>query len=477
MRECSSAYEGNYPKGYVPPTERHFSNILPVTGNNEVRAILNTLMDPAESYTETELYHLVREAHTGGYTPLHRKEPRQHVELDFVPKGLASIEDGDGSVSYRKTDVGSLATSLDGHMLRFSEKRNDYTLQSFLGVASAPGATYHQMEVNGTTVAHRRTAPFSRYRIMGELLALDPSEDQPVSANAIAKALGEAYPLVGSHVRTLAEKKIISLRSRKPDKAFARYTAVDGTSVDTVTNYLSYATLPRTVFELAVEMTRADVDVTSKSVLDQLIAEDPTKEQNLRSRSFRSRISGVLKHLSSSGHLDRVDPWTEAQSMVWLTDEQKGSVEELVQIVDDFRAGDAAFMAEGRRLAQEITSNPERVSRLITKSLSRSPYVGRTPKEALRAAIQNVVATSDDETTFTPRTITRKLSEEGIVRSPESTSAALKAMRDDGVVEPRSKGSAYHYGRVLEPDEEVHLYEEYLMKKYGERPKGLPNSQ
>ncbi|HZQ29620.1 MAG TPA: hypothetical protein VFA93_00900, partial [Patescibacteria group bacterium] len=129
--------------------------------------------------------------------------------------------------------------------------------------------------------------------------------------------------------------------------------------------------------------------------------------------------------------------------MIWLSQKQKSVVSEVVDIVDKISTGDQQFLIAGRKKAQEITGDPKRVARLLTKARETSPGANRIQSEELAETIEATLRLHPSLTNAQLRDylsldLARTLSKERIAQ-------LTRMLRTEGRIRIAGKDRAFHY--------------------------------
>lgn len=124
-----------------------------------------------------------------------------------------------------------------------------------------------------------------------------------------------------------------------------------------------------------------------------------------------TRISGVLSHLVQKGYARRRKfIGRKIESEADLANEQREALLDLVNLLDGFQNQDPALLEFGRRRANEIIANPEKVSLLLVKAKEHSRHADALPRQETADEILRIISSHPD---CTADQIRENLKEEG----------------------------------------------------------------
>lgn len=137
------------------------------------------------------------------------------------------------------------------------------------------------------------------------------------------------------------------------------------------------------------------------------------KEANIAAalREDRRIIEDHLENLSANSviHYEAVKKGKtiskQFKSQVLLSEDQRGAIESLINLLNKFKKQDSKILKEGRNFAESIISNPKNVALLMKKAKDTSPFANRISSEELLLFISSVIKTQ-------PHITTRQIQEE-----------------------------------------------------------------
>lgn len=384
-------------------SEGKLGDLLAAFGNHEAKALVLLLMGKeGEVHGRTDLYKLFAGAQQGhvGWQDIGETIPIGYCKHSLAPIGLVAQEEiiGDFSelgydsrrIGYAKTEEGArLGDALAGHLLAFSERHPEFSLQDFFGSTSSPSnaETIAVQEPDGSATFHRRRAPYISYKLFWELL----TRNTKISNQEAQDSLG--YSLNADRLLELKTQGVIEYESNGVPSATKVYFQINKDRPDEPPPiYREFRGLTTRIAELALQGRAEEFD--SKAILERYMDTYPTDRDPA---SIRSDISTVLSHLVRTGYLTRGEGIRgEVRTQIFLQPEQREVLEDLVGVLDRFQSGDPEFMKEGRRLASEITSDPERTAALAAKIKAKSNTANAIERAASMEKIKQIVAQNPD---------------------------------------------------------------------------------
>lgn len=370
-------------------SEEELGNLLASIGNSEAKAITLLAMVDGEIYTRWQLHNALKEMQ-GGYSGwlIDSLVSYNYCHLSFCQIGLVAEEALKPDLStfgYIKTEYGKLVgTPLAGLLLEFSEKYPEISLYKLFG-STVSGAKSFQIEtLNKETIDFRKRAPLTRLKILRTLL----EEKSPIRAIDLGQKIAQNRSYVLPHIKELVRSNIISYESIDREKGLSFYRLLAKENNDLPKQYASQRTLTQKVYQVC--KARANEWLTTRDVIRDLdVAEE-------RKKKMKGTVSSILVHFKTQGYLESKEFGRLLRSKVYLSEEQKSRIIDLLEILDRFADRDPEIITRGVNFANKIIKTPLRISNLLRKAKENSRWVGSMRTEELEIVVYSAFSGSSE---------------------------------------------------------------------------------
>lgn len=415
--------------------DAELNGFLSSVGNHEGKAALLASMKFGVTYESTGLDHLIQ---IGGGKVWSRRVPIGWCAKSFAPIGLVArelIDPKRGTVGYEITEKGiNHGIALAGHLLSFSEKHPTIDLYNLLGRTASRGKIRSQEDL-----PEKNRAPMTRYRIFKELV----NSSLPLRAMDLYTSLHSIYPaeypnkedigsLTAIHLRPLTTSGIITYKSINADAPFVSFTKTADPMAESSAAGGFFTNHIRAIVQ------RSESPLTYQTTYKEVLKHHPFYQKKDKGKVI-SRIAIAYHELIQEGIVRKEGEFSkESQSTITLTKEQYAALYEFVEIIEKFSQLDPAFLAEGRRKATEVISDPDRFATLMKKAWEASPMTGRKRWTDLAPRIiafikNNPNCINEDIQTF--------LEKQGDSYQRNSVNKLIRNLIDGGEIKVEKKGS------------------------------------
>lgn len=449
-------------------SEGKLGDLLAAFGNHEAKAITLLVMGAEEDvHTRTGLYKRYADSQQGhvGWQDMSETGPIQYCKLSLAPIGLVAKETIVGDIDvlgyekhqigYRKTEEGArLGDALAGHLLAFSERHPGVGLQDAFGLTNS-SANAEQVpieEPDGTVTLRRKRTPYVSYKLYKALLR----QTEPITETELQAEVG--HKITSRRLFELRTQGMLQYESHGDNKAIkVYYTANPDRPAEPPEPYREMRVFTD---EIAGLVFQEQGEIHSKSIFEKYLEAHPELDKS--DRYIRRKISSVLSHLSKNGYITRDEGLRgEVLTQISVTDEQRAVMEDLVHLLERFQSGDPEFMRQGRQLAQEIISDPERVARLAAKAKEKSKSAHNVDKSVSMQMIAAVAAEHPEGISATD--IQVEITERGSRLSREPVRQLVAMLREAGELAIVEGGAPARYTIApADQAESPHKAEEHI---------------
>lgn len=383
-------------------------------GNHELKALTPLLMSPERPY-DTPAFTAALNGF--GVKPglINSSRLQDFCEDALSLADVVARDDQTGSFMLTKFGI-ERVIPFSGHVLDLS-LNTEPSLIHLLGSSVSPSEL---------------RAPTVRFRIYLAML----TSSLPISDADLIKSTGLKKSTVSTTVKALARKGIISRDAISADSSFTLYSlSKDDLGTDGIEDNGSY--LVHRIYSLFVSSYH-DLKLTREEIWKGLMGKYPDMRY-LKRDALLINIGHALSNLVNEHCLIRGNFHATHQSDSTLTSEQRATILELVKIVGRFWRENEAFFETGSKKAQEITSSPEALHRIIRKAKEHGQgsikVSARVGQEQVLTIIKNYqgsagIAARDIQEVLeedfqrgldiaTVRGILRSLEEKGKISSPK----------------------------------------------------------
>ncbi len=439
-----------------PLSDAVMGGLLAAVGNHEGKALLLASMQPGIGYSSTDMQKMT---YVGGKRFWKGKTNAFSWSVkSFAPIGLVTREIVDperGLVGYELTERGNtLGVSLAGHVLAFSERHPETSLERMLSVTTSSKSLDAHSEGN-LEEDNKRRAPLARYRIFSELLA----GDLPARKEDLLQGIAQAYPgepkdsmmnRLTHHLDNLSRHGIISYETTTPDTPFALFIPAKNRPEEPPQPDQHNKTLMQRIDGI---MQQSETQVSPKDIFNALVEQYP----NYAERSvagLMNEISRTVQQLVRSGHVTQIGEFSKGnQSRITLTDDQRALIKDFVTVLTAFQSQDPEILAAGHREARSIVSNQDRFGALMIKSKEAS---GRSGDRSSQQTQDEIVDYCRAHPECTNRDLQAHFQEGGRVYTIGTIRDFTQLLRSKGVLSSEVRGKISYFTASEAPlDEET----------------------
>ncbi len=370
-------------------SNEQLGNLISAVGNHEGKAITLLLMEHGRIYSVRNLYHefMGAQGEKIGWRP-NPITPFEYCHFSFLPIGLVASWERDPDLKtrgYGITPYGEKeGVPLVGLLLDFSERHPEFSLSQVFGSTSSPSQPKDIQTPEGKANFKKR-APILRLKIFRELVAAK----LPIRESDLANAIGEYAVMIGQHLAQLADLNIIFYESTKKDQPYTFYTLSQERPNEKPKQYSTLPSLTDKVYNFFLNLSPS-TEVNREEIADSLIKANPEMGK-LNKQALEYNISAICSYLAKQHYLEQGKFRQVLQSEITLSDAQKTTLLELVDLIDRFQGQDPDILEEGRRKAMEIINDPQRVFHLLKKAKESSAHANRSSQEESKDYIRSLI--------------------------------------------------------------------------------------
>lgn len=351
-------------------------------GNHEGQAIVYLIMRGDDRvYFSGDLYRAfltVQESHP--VWDLTRQHLLEYCEKSFIPAGLVQrIQDPlTGRHGYKRLEEENQAVAFTGLMLSLSERYPRISLSQLLGKTPPPITAAEGTSQLLPNEAYR--PQLIRLKIYEALLS-----KTPITIRALAETIQEKPYIAEKYIEQFTEDKIVLPRFRRPDEPYATYQFITEAPREDLRQHGHNQKLAQELYKIMMVQTRRLW--TRDVILSSLLAGNPAMRM-LKRESLLVRVSSVLAQMERDDDIQ-----VSRNQGVVLSKKQKAVIEDLLTIFERFQKQDAQIMEEGVTRAEEIITNPQRVTKLLLKARESSRRISGFSAEETEDQILYLIAT------------------------------------------------------------------------------------
>ncbi len=372
-------------------SDEQMGNLLASIGNHEAKALTLLIMKPNLIYTSSILHSdfMNAQGESPGWETNHSAQ-FGYCQQSLSPIGLVSKEVVDKNVEtygYMTTNFGEkVGKPLAALLLDFSRRNPGFSLYDFFG------STVSSAQDDPDS---KKRSPATRFKIFYEL-ATAPS--LPINQLELLKNIPEiTQGDAGNHLRELKRKKIIEYDSIKFGENILYYSLSSLPPQEEPPKYMARPTQTVRIYGLLLEepeKTWTIEEITGRYVeefgyLGVFNINDLPENQKI---NLKRNISSILSHLKKHGYTSQSKFGGETRSEINLSEEQRNTIVDLVDILDAFQNQNPQILERGRKLSLFFLSNPQETARLMEKAKEHSHNANRKAPEEYNAVILGLIS-------------------------------------------------------------------------------------
>ncbi len=435
--------ESTIPK--EPITDEELGNLLAAYGNHEAKAVTLLAMRGGSSplfYTSSQLNTRLNEVQ--GDNPGWNMEthiPFSYCDNSLAPIGLVVKDIVDltkGIVAYSLTEYGeTIGKPLAALLLDFSERHPGISLLELFGQTSSPSKGIITNKESGLVIKDR--PPITRIKIFQELL----TAELPIRAIDLKVLLGtQNNGSWSTHLSELGKLETITydFASAANGKSTTFYQLSPDRPNQAPTPSGSEIALTATVYEILEAQPTILFD--NESICRVLLKSSPQLDDN---GTLKRRVWNILSHLANQRYSIKSKLHEGNLSEITLTSQQRGLLQEIVDIVDGFRNRDPKVWAYAHSLISEYNQHPARLAALMKKARKNSKHALPAGTFELSDAIFNLIKSAPGITNAQLRLELKKI---GIKKSTARIVNVSKILEKSGLISSEKQGSEKHFFSV-----------------------------
>lgn len=418
-------------KAAIKLSDEETGRYLGAVGNHEAKALTIVLMHPRRVYRPRELQQTLLELQGDKISwEIHNKTVYLYFINSFLPAEFVSISyerNQNRFFAFELTEYGrKLGVPLAGHLLDFSLRHKDHALQDFLGATNSSGEKH---------------APTTRLQILRELAG---ARGRKLREADIAKALGEEYGYIGTHLRSLNNHSVLTYEVPSPGEPISLYRFLPDTPKDDPKPY------PRETWRMK-EVTEIILDICRDRPHEFLTIQDVGRvfferypdSRKMNPLPFYYLVSAVLSYLSEQGYLTREKFHLDKHSEISTSEKQQEAIEDFVDLIDHFQSQESGFLKDGIEKGRELVRDPEKVSFLMRKAHEASPSANKRSQEESK---EEILALLGDNRDMTNREIYETLREKGGHLGINRVQYYTRTLLEEGRIQKEEKnGGVYRF--------------------------------
>ncbi|MEO6509081.1 MAG: winged helix-turn-helix domain-containing protein [Patescibacteria group bacterium] len=418
-------------------------NLVAAVGNSESKAAFFAAMHPNHIYTLSDSMRLFKEMQ--GENP--GWQTRGTVSFDYLRTsfstfGLVSYEVLDEHLKeygYKKTNFGKdVGDAVAGYLMDYSYRHPQIALTKLFGVSRSNEPFEKGTEATDTT---KKRSPYTRINLFWELL----TGSLPLRTVDLEKRLGIIHtggPL-SRHLQDLKNMGVIEYESSGTGKPYAEFhLSPDHHVVEDIPIYSTMRNLSVKLYELFLQ--EPDRVWAYDTLADEYIKLTPERPKN--KKYLKTNMSSVLSFFRKNGIIVQENLTGETQSIININEEQRNTLLELMTILDGIQNVDKDFLAEGRKLAQEYTSDKTKIASLLAKAKENSSFANHSPTEDTSRMIKSCLYSNQS---CTIPDIQNYLSQQDKNLTIEGIRKILLMLQRSGEVTSLPGHGAYKYWNVV----------------------------
>lgn len=410
-----------------PLSDEEMGNLLAAIGNNEAKALTLIAMKRGSIYTPKRLRKAVWEIQGDkkGW-PISDMAVLGYCRFSFEDIGLVAKSVSDsirGTWGYIKTDYGEeQGDALAGLLLDFSLNHEGVSLYQIFG---ATQSTSEEREVDSSAgkTEFKTRSPLRRLRVLWELVT---SEGQ-MSVTTLSKLLDENPDMINAHLERLSVFNLVHFETTKFGEEITAYQLSENLPDQPPTLLFHRPTLTKSMYELISS------DPNKTWGTHELIEAINTKRKAVNKLPLsrpNARFVGILKHLEREGYVTQIGFKGEERSKVWVDEDQRVVLIDILTLIDNFQRQDPEVLREGRLLAANFTGTE--FSKLWAKAKKYSSMANKVPREDSRNEVLDYLREHPKSTTAQLTTYLSKIQERNVAQA--NTRFLLNELRNSGLV-------------------------------------------
>lgn len=422
------------PKTREKLSDEEMGNLLSAVGNHEAKAITLILMGNGNNFDAGRLYRKILKAqgkHKGWV--MNKNNPFSYCTRSL---SFSKLVEEKKLNTYQITPKGKgLGIPLAGLLLDFSEKHN-IPLSQLLGLTLS-SSKEKAIKTEEGEVQFRKRAPLTTLKILYELLT---SSSLPVREVDIARGIGEDFiQNLAKHFIRLSKLGLIKYEAVEVNKPYSLYKLSSNIPEGQLPIYINFRTLTNAVFDVLRKYSGRDL--TREDVYNLLSIKE---KERWKKKNLLLEISGILSFFNKKGYVDVKKFERNKQSEINITEEQRMVLTEFLEIMDRFRNQDPEILEKGRRFAEEIVVNPERISKLLRRAKEASSNASRSSPEEIQENILSIILSNPGATNIEiQKLLEKKHGKKLRITSIRILSSLLVKQKSIKVVKEGSLGKFY----------------------------------
>lgn len=382
------------PKSKERLSDEEMGNLLASVGNSEAKAITFILMRNENIYDTGSLHaEVLRAQGNNKGWKLARPVPFRYCAKSLAPIGLVAKETFGSDLltfGYSITDYGKeLGIPLAGLLLDFSERHNVPLNLLFGETHSTSESQTIQTEI-GESVDYKKRAPTTTLKILYEVLT---SPNPPIRLIGLKDVIGGGLDINLNLIR-LSQLGLIQYNTTEVNKPTTSYKLATSIPEGELPIYADRTVLTQSVFE--VLKNHPDRYLTVEDVYN--LMSKKQKERWKFQKPFNT-MSSVLFFLARHRYADIERFSYLNKSEINTTDGQRVVLTELLEIMYSFQNQEKETLERGRKFAEEIISNPKRVSDLLRRAREASSHANQSSFIETQEHIFSIILSNPNGTT------------------------------------------------------------------------------
>lgn len=427
----TSVIQKDAPASREKMSDEELGNLLAAFGNHEAKALTLISMMPERIYTSTDLYSTLIKSQGDdiGWKP-NSMTPFGYCLKSLSPIGLVTkeyLDQEQGIYGYEITSYGrDVGVPLAGLLLDFSLRHGEISLIRLFG-STKSSSSQKNSELSDTAKAasYKERSPLSRFKILGEIA----TRDLPLRMVDIEGDMRISQSKISNHLREMKRLGLINVESTEVNKSFIDYKLSEEGPKQAPHTHRNDSYLTQAVWGICQKY--PELDLTRNDIVAKLVETNPRYAgKKPKDRTLLNRTSGILAHLARAGYLQKGKFSKTFHSEISISDDQRKIIEELLTILYEFQNQNPEIVEKGKRLAEELIVNSDKVRDLMEKVKLTSPYVSQFPFEEMQTMVLSII---QENPNITNKEIRAKLEEQGrkkrASRIEDATRALVKAKK------------------------------------------------
>lgn len=433
-----------------PLSDEELGNLLAAFGNNEAKAVTLIAMRKGVIYDKGDLRGAVieKQGENAGWRQ-NNKVPFDYCKDSFENIGLVAKSVSGPTLEtwgYLKTDYGEeQGDALAGLLLDFSLRHPEVSLYDIFGSTVSRGKN-KEVETSLGTTDFKNRSPLRRLQIIWELA----TTNKPIRDVDLYNNIREASVDLQNHFLGLKECGLVHYESTVGHQTYAQYQLALNSPIEIPRPKPEQPTMTKFVYELLSS------DPNKIWTLEDLkiayIAKKKVENPDFVNREDNERISSILTFLEKTGYVYRPRGFSsKVQSMIWIDEEQRLVLIDLLTLIDQFQNQDADTLRKGRILAANFSQR--QISTLMAKAKEHSRYANAVPRSATAEQLLDFLHGHPESTITEAREYLESFQKRKLNKS--SVGNILRELRSDGKVKGIIEKGVGKWSVASEPESEL----------------------